>query len=429
MAKYFFSKSFYSENRRQFSELLAPRSLALISTYHAMPRSADQFFPHKPNPNILYLTGITQPETMLLVFPDCPNPAYKEILFISDRNESAEVWYGKRLSKEEARSISGIENVNWLSAFNTVLRDAMSYAENVYMDYNEYGSFSGPDYNKHIHFINELRNAYPLHNYKRAYPLIGSLRVQKKDEEIALLKKAIGITGKAIHKVMKVLKPGIAEYEIEAEISYAFTKNAARFHGFQPIVAGGINACCLHYNENNGVCNEGDLLLMDMGAEIEHYTSDITRTLPVNGTFSKRQKLIYNTVLNVQKQAFKMYVPGNTINNINTQTGQLMEEAILGIGLLKSEDVKKQPKDAPLYKKYYPHGVAHFLGMDAHDVGHKFLNLMPGMVLTCEPGIYIIEEKMGIRLENDVLITDKGPVNLSEEIPIEADEIETIMSN
>lgn len=421
------SSPFYTTNRKQFIDLLKPSSLAIINTLDPLPRSADQFFPHKPNPDLVYLTGISQEETVLFLFPDSPNPSYREVLFISDRNEALEVWNGRRLSKEEATLISGIKNVQWISNFETMLRDAMVMTENVYLDYNEYGGYSGFNDYKNLRFAKIILNNYPLHKYNRAYPLFLQLRINKKEEEINIIKDAIGISNKAFINVAENLKPGMFEYEVEAAISYNFTKNNARHHGFHPIVASGINACYLHYHENEAVCKKGDLLLIDMGAELNHYTSDISRVLPVSGKFNPRQKKIYNTVLNVLKKAEKLLVSDKTIITANTEVAAIIEEELINLGILKLKDVKKQNPDSPLYKKYYPHGVSHFLGMDAHDIGHRYIPLKPGMIVTCEPGMYIFEEQIGIRLENDILITDKGPVNLSKNIPIEIDEIESIM--
>ncbi len=420
-------KAFYTGNRERFAGLLKPASLALINTYDPLPRSADQFFPFKPNPNLYYLTGICQEETVLMLFPDSPNPAYREILFVSDRNEALEVWYGKRLSKEEATAISGVKNVQWLSAFETIVRDAMVMADNVYLDYNEYSGYSGFEDYKNLRFVNHIRTLFPLHNYLRAYPLLLKLRLNKKEEEITLLKHAIGITESAFRQLAQTLKPGMYEYEAEALLTYEYTRKDARAHGFQPIVASGINACYLHYNENNAVCKDDDLLLIDTGAEYHHYTSDITRVLPVNGKFTPRQKQIYNTVLDINRRAQQLLVPGKTIFEVNTAAAQMIEDELIKLGLLKAEDVKNQNPDAPLYKKYYPHGLSHFLGMDAHDAGHRYIPFEPGMIVTCEPGIYIFEEAIGIRLENDILITANEPVNLSESIPIETEEIEDLM--
>ncbi|MDD3875027.1 MAG: aminopeptidase P family protein [Bacteroidales bacterium] len=419
-------KNFYKDNRKALVTKMLSKSVLMISAGEMFPRSADQFFPFRANPNLYYLTGISQFETVLMLFPDSPNPEYREILFISDRDESKEIWNGKRLSKEEAQDVSGVKTVMWISTFQTVLRDAMLMAENVYLEYNEYSGYGGSDAFKNITFVQNIQQAFPLHHFYRAYPIIAELRAQKKETEINLLKKAIDITHFALERVMKTLVPGINEYEVEAEITYTFIKNNARFHGFQPIVASGINACYLHYHENISKCNKGDLLLIDIGGEYDSYTSDITRVFPVDGKFNKRQKVIYNAVLKVMKESNNLLVPGNTISFINEQSGLLMSDTLLEIGLLTKEDIKAA---GPLaYKKFMPHGLSHFLGMDAHDAGNKFVTLKPGMILTCEPGIYIFDEKIGVRLENDLLITEKKPISLSAQIPIEIEEIEEIMS-
>jgi len=421
------TRSFYEKNRKSVQKKMHPHSMLMVCAGDILPRSADQFYPYRANPNLYYLCGIPQPETILLLFPDCPNHDLREVLFISERNEAEEVRSGKRLSKDEAIKISGVKNIMWVSNFKQILRDIMGLCENIYLEYNEYAGYAGSDLYKNTLFIENIRKSFPLHTYYRAYPLIAAARCIKDVYEIALLQEAINITAEAMKRVAKKIKPKLAEYEIEAEITYTYLKNNARNHGFQPIVASGVNACYLHYNENSKICLSDELLLIDTGAEYFQYTSDITRVFPVSGRFNPRQKLIYNAVLKVLKEATSLYVPGQTISDINEEAGKLMTAVLTDIGLLDKNTLKKE--GAKAYKKWLPHGIAHFLGMDAHDTGHKFMPLKPGMVLTCEPGIYIFEEEMGIRLENDLLITTNGPLNLSNNIPIEIEEIEEIMNH
>jgi Xaa-Pro aminopeptidase len=312
-------------------------------------------------------------------------------------------------------------------SFTAVLQEVMNYAETVYLNNNEYIKFFTDVPGNQLRLAHELKERYPLHNYQRAAPLLTSLRVSKSEIEIELLRKACHITHKAFTRIAGFLKPGRYEFEVQAEMEHEFTMNRANGHGYYPIIAGGIDSCILHYIENDKLLNEGELLLLDFGAEYANYTADLSRTLPVSGKFSPRQRQCYDAVLRVFYKARELFTPGNTINSINEACWKMMEEEMTGLGLFTADDVQKQDPSAPLYKKYLMHGIAHPLGLDVHDVGSKFEPLKPGMVLTCEPGIYITEEKIGIRLENDILVTENGPVDLMADIPIEADDIEALM--
>lgn len=423
------NKNLFGKNREKLFAKLPENSLAIINSNDEMPRNGDQLFKFRQNSDLFYLTGINQPKTILLISPDNPNENFREILFTTQPTELFSTWYGHQADKNELTSISGIKNIMWLEDFEITLKDLMINAENVFLSSNEYIKFI-PDFPDRNHrFTLELKEKYPLHSYKRLAPILAGLRLIKEPEEIAAIQKACDITAKAFERVLKQTKPDIYEFQIEAEISYEFTVNAADAHAYYPIIASGENACTLHYIENRGICKNGDLLLMDFGCEIDNYASDCSRTIPVNGKFTERQKACYQSVLTVYKEILTHFVVGNTIDNLNKETNRLIEKELVKLGLFSEADVIAQNIGTPLFKKYFMHGVSHFLGLDVHDVGSKQIQFQEGMILTCEPGIYIKEEKMGIRLENDILITKDGPVNLMKNIPMEIEEIEKIMQN
>ncbi len=423
------NKNLFAKNREKLFAKLPENSLAIINSNDEMPRNGDQLFKFRQNSDLFYLTGINQPKTILLISPDNPNENFREILFTTQPTELFSTWYGHQADKNELISISGIKNIMWLEDFEITLKDLMINAENVFLSSNEYIKFI-PDFPDRNHrFTLELKEKYPLHSYKRLAPILAGLRLIKEPEEIAAIQKACDITAKAFERVLKQTKPDIYEFQIEAEISYEFTVNAADAHAYYPIIASGENACTLHYIENRGICKNGDLLLMDFGCEINNYASDCSRTIPVNGKFTERQKACYQSVLTVYKEILTHFVVGNTIDNLNKETNRLIEKELVKLGLFSEADVIAQNIGTPLFKNYFMHGVSHFLGLDVHDVGSKQIQFQEGMILTCEPGIYIKEEKMGIRLENDILITKDGPVNLMKNIPMEIEEIEKIMQN
>jgi Xaa-Pro aminopeptidase len=415
---------FHKENRKQFAGKLIPNSMAIFHSNDVFPRNGDQAFRFRQQSDFFYLTGIAQENSILLLFPDCPNPELREVLFITEPNESLQTWEGHKLSKKEATEISGLARIKWTGQFDMALTEAMSFAENVYLNTNEYAKFSTDVPYRDLRFAREIREKYPNHNYRRSAPLVYGLRTLKKPEEMEMIRKAIGLTGQAFGRVLKFVKPGVTEYQVEAEILHEFLFREHAAPAYHSIVASGINACTLHYTENNRKCADGDLLLMDFGAELGHYAADITRTIPVNGKFTPRQKDCYNAVLRVLWQGSRLLVPGRTIDQVNKEVNLLMEAEMIGLGLFTKEDVGRQDPEKPLYTRYFMHGVTHFLGLDVHDVGSKFEPLRPGMVLTFEPGIYIREENMGIRLENDFLVTGADAVDLASEIPVEAEEIE-----
>jgi Xaa-Pro aminopeptidase len=349
------------------------------------------------------------------------------VLFILKPDKKLEKWEGHKLTKQEAREISGIESVYWLEDFEVTLREVLLDSNRFYLNTNEYVKFFTEVPERNLRFAREMKTKYPLHQYHRLAPLVKQLRQIKSEDEVDLIRHACKITGKAFDRVLKNIKPGMKEFEVEAEVTAEFIRNGANGHGYAPIIASGLNACMLHYIDNDKTCNDGDLILMDFGAEYANYTADMSRTIPVNGKFTDRQKACYNAVLDVFKQAREMLVPGNTIDKVNKAVNKLMEKKMIALGLFTSEDVKKQDKENPLYFNYFMHGISHPLGLDVHDVGSKYEPFRPGMVVTCEPGIYIEEENIGIRIENDILITEEGPVDLMIDIPVEPDEIEAAM--
>lgn len=408
---------------------MKPKSLAIFLSNDVLPTNADGSMPFRQNNDLFYLSGIDQEETILLLFPDAPDNNHKEILFVRETNEHIAVWEGEKLNKDEAKKISGIQNVLWADQFESMLRVIALEADNIYLNTNEHARSDNTITTRQERFIPICREKFPLHHYERSAPLMHQLRSIKSPFEIELIKNACNITEKAFRRVLKFIKPGVKEYEIEAEILHEFVRNQSRGPAYQSIVASGKSACILHYIENSRECRDGDLLLMDFGAEYANYAADLTRTVPVNGKFNPRQKAVYNAVLKVMKEAKNMLRPGITLAQYNQEVGKIMESELIGLGLLKKEDIQKQDKNAPLYKKYFMHGTSHFLGLDVHDVGNRFEPIKKGMVFTCEPGIYIREEGIGIRIENDILVTDTEPVDLMAGIPIEIEEIEHLMSN
>ncbi|GIV34196.1 MAG: Xaa-Pro aminopeptidase [Chitinophagales bacterium] len=415
-------------NRKKFIRQLPKGGMALFLSNELMPRSADSTYPFRQHPDLFYLTGVDQEDTALILFPDCPIEKYREVLFVRKTSELIRIWEGDKLTREEAQKVSGIKTVLWKDEFEGVLKTVMYLAHTVYLNSNEHDRASArvPDYD--LLFARQLRERYPLHPFARTAPLMAELRAVKSKEEIRLIKQAIAITEKAFRRVLGFVKPGVMEYEVEAEITHEFIRNGASGHAYSPIVASGKSATILHYVSNDKPCREGELLLLDFGAEYANYAADLTRTIPVSGRFTKRQKEVYNAVLRIQREVFKLLKPGKCLDEVNKETGRLVTEELLRLKLLKSDEVKKQDPEQPLWRKYMPHGVSHFLGLDVHDVGNRYKPIRPGMVFTCEPGIYIREEGIGVRLENDVLVTRNGVVDLMKNIPIEPEEIEELMA-
>ncbi len=421
-------KSLFIGNRKRFRELIQKNSAAIFFSNDQQPRNGDQYFAYRQQSDFYYLTGIDQEKSILIIAPDIKTKKYREMLFLIKTNEKIAIWEGHKYTMQEAREISGIENISWIEDYELVLKEVMMVTPNIYLNRNEYPKFFPEIVGRNERLGSKIKSEFPLHNYLRSAPLLSNLRTIKSDIEIDLVKKSCELTNKAFKRALRKIKPGMFEFEIEAEIDHEFKINRANGHGYPPIIASGINSCVLHYTENDNECKDGDLLLFDFGAEYANYSADMSRTIPVNGKFSGRQKDCYNSVLHVLKEAIKLYVPGNTINMVNKRVNKLMENEMIKLGLFTQEEVDKQDKENPLFKRYFMHGTAHFLGLDVHDVGDKEEPFKPGMILTCEPGLYIREENIGIRLENDILITKDEPVDLMSAIPIEIEEIESLMS-
>lgn len=422
-------KDLFIQHRQNLSKLLPPNAMAIFHANDTMPTNADGTMGFKQNNDLFYLSGIDQEESILLLFPDTHEPKHREILFLKETNEHIAIWEGHKYTKEEATETSGISTIYWLPQFETVLHGLMTECEFVYLNTNEHTRAVIEVETRDARFIRYCQNTYPLHSYKRVAPLMHQLRAIKSTKEIELIRHACSITEKAFRRLLKFVKPGVAEYEIEAELYYEFLRNRSKGPSYAPIIASGANACVLHYIENNQICKDGDVLLLDVGAEYANYAADMTRSIPVSGRFTTRQKQVYNAVLRVMKEARQMLVTGNIWDEYHKEVGKVMEKELIGLGLLNATEVKNQDPDKPLYKKYFMHGTSHFLGLDVHDVGNKYRKFEPGMVFTCEPGIYIREEGLGIRLENDILITKEGNIDLMATIPIEAEEIEDIMNS
>jgi Xaa-Pro aminopeptidase len=418
----------FTENRKRFAKKLKNNSIAVFNANDMMPTNADGTMSFVQNADLFYLSGIDQEESILLIFPDAKDEEHREVLFLKETNERIAVWEGHKYTKEEASQASGIKTIYWTSQFKTIFKSLMSQCDSIYLNSNEHSRASIEVETRDSRFVKWCKAHYPLHRYMRSAPVMHEIRVIKSKIEIELIQQACAITEKGFRRLLTFVKPGVWEYEIEAELIHEFIRNRSRGFAYGPIVASGNNANVLHYVENNKQCKAGDVILLDVAAEYANYASDLTRSLPVSGKYSKRQRKVYDAVLRIQKEAMKMMKPGNTLEKLNKEVGELMEEELIQLKLLKSADVKKQDAGNPLYKKYFMHGTSHYMGLDVHDVGSFSRPFEEGMVLTCEPGIYIREEGLGIRLENDILITKKGFLDLMGNIPIEAEEIEDLMN-
>jgi Xaa-Pro aminopeptidase len=420
------SPELFVRNRRKLAGKLEKGSLAVIHSNDRMVRSGDQYYPYRQSPDLFYLSGIEQETTALLI---CPGQGEKkrEILFILKPDARLETWEGRKLDLEEARRISGIKTVLWMDDFKAVLRELVLQSTYIYCNILEMEKFK-PEYPlRDERMMSELKKDYPSHEYKRLAPLMAGLRSVKEPEELELIREAVAITKAGFQRILGTINPGVHEYEVEADLTHEFIRRGGG-HAFPPIVASGRNACMLHYIKNDQVCRDGDLLLMDFGAEYANYAADCSRTIPISGKFTARQRKLYEACLRVFRGARGLMVPGATIEKINREVGKMWEEEHIRLGLYSAAEVKKQPEDEPLYRKYFTHGTAHFMGLDVHDVGSKKEKLKPGMVLTCEPGIYLPEEGTGIRIENDILVTADGNEDLMGDFPIEPGEIERLMN-
>ena len=423
------SSTLFIKNRAKLIELLPPKSMVIISSNDIMPTNADGTMGFKQNSDLYYLSGLDQEETLLILYPDAPEDQYKEIAFVKETSELIEIWEGHKFTKQEAIEISGIKNIQWSSNFEQVLKTIIYSAEQIYLIDNEHIRNSSLVETQNDRLNLEIKEKYPLHKIERLAPLLNIIRMQKETIEIEALQKAIDITEKAFRRILKFTKPGVFEYEVEAEFIHEFIKNRSNGFAYTPIIASGSNACVLHYIENTLACKDGDMLLLDVGACYANYNADMTRTIPVNGRFTKRQKQVYEAVHDVLNFATQIMTSGTYWVDYQKEVEKYMESKLIDLGLFTRNDVEKQDKHQPLFKKYFMHGVAHHLGIDVHDVWDKYKPFASGMVLTCEPGIYIREEGLGIRLENNLLITDKGAVNLMNNIPIHWEEIETLMNS
>lgn len=404
-------------------------SIAVFNSNDIYPISADSTMPFQQHRDIFYLSGIDQEESILLMFPDASEEKHREILFLRETNEHIAIWEGEKLTKERAYEVSGIKTVYWLQEFDKIFFQLMTEAETIYFNTNEHYRQSVETETREDRFIKKTKEAFPAHRWAKSNPILQRLRSVKDSIEIDLLQQACNITEKGFRRILEFVKPGVWEYEIEAEFMHEFLRNRSKGFAYTPIIASGNNANVLHYVQNNQQCKAGDLLLMDVGAEYANYASDMSRTIPVSGRFTKRQREVYDAVLHVKKEATKMLVPGNYWKEYHIEVGKLMTEQLLKLKLIDKADVQNENPDWPAYKKYFMHGTSHHLGLDTHDYGILWEPMQPNMVFTVEPGIYIPEEGFGIRLEDDVVIQEKGePVNLMKNIPLEAEEIEELMN-
>jgi Xaa-Pro aminopeptidase len=421
--------SVYKNNRAQFSKALEPNSLAIFNSNDIYPISADSTLPFEQHRDIFYLSGIDQEESILVIFPDALEKKHQEILFVRETNEHIAVWEGAKLTKQQASSLSGIQTVYWLSDFKRIFQELTSQCDCFFFNTNEHYRQAVETQTREDRFIRWCKNTYPAHKVGKSNPILQRLRSVKSPEEIAQIQQACDITEKGFRRVLDFIEPGVWEYEIEAELAHEFIRNRSKGFAYTPIIAAGKNNNVLHYTENNRQCHKGDLILMDVAAEYGNYSSDLTRTVPISGRFSVRQKEVYAAVLRVKKEATKLLVPGTIWKEFHVEVGKLMTSELLTLGLLDKADLQNQNKERPAYKKYFMHGTAHHMGLDTHDYGLLHLPMEANMVFTVEPGIYIPEEGFGIRLEDDVIVQSEGiPLNMMKSIPVEIEEIETLMN-
>lgn len=428
--KYFpIASSLFVANRVKFSERMAEHTLAVFNSNDIYPISADATMPFQQHRDIFYLSGVDQEESILVLFPSASNPAHREVLFLRETNETIAIWEGEKLTKAKAFETSGIKTVYWLTQFPTIFKQLMAEAEGIYLNTNEHLRAKTEVETREDRFIKQVKVDYPAHQVHKSAPILHKIRSIKETPELELMQTACDITEKGFRRVLDFVKPGVWEYEIQAEFAHEFLRNRSQGFAYTPIIASGKNACVLHYIENNQPCLDGDVMLLDVGAEYANYSSDLTRCIPVNGRFTPRQKAVYNAVLHVKKEATKLLVPGTIMAEYHKQVGTLMEEQLVNLGLISMEDIKSQDPAWPAYKKYFMHGTSHFLGLDTHDVGLWHEPIQANMVFTVEPGIYIPAEGLGIRLEDDVVVQASGqPHNLMRNIPIEAEAIEDLMN-
>lgn len=422
-------RNLFIKNRKNFMAQMKPSSLAVFNSNDIYPISADSTMPFEQHRDIFYLSGVDQEESILVLFPDCPKEKHREILFLKETNEHIAIWEGEKLTKEAALATSGIKTVYWLQDLEKVMFEIMTQCDTVYINTNEHYRANVETETREDRFTKWLKDKYPAHSVAKSNPILQRLRSVKDPIEIDLMQKACDITEKGFRRLLSFVKPGVWEYEIEAELIHEFLRNRSKKFAYTPIVASGNNANVLHYIENNQQCKAGEVILMDVGAEYANYASDMTRAVPVSGRFSERQKAVYNAVNRVKNEATKMLVPGTMWAEYHVEVGKIMTSELLGLGLLDKADVQNEDPDWPAYKKYFMHGTSHHIGLDTHDYGILTEPMTANMVFTVEPGIYLPDEGFGIRLEDDVVIQETGePFNLMRNIPIEADEIEDLMN-
>ena len=423
------NKDLFIKNRANFISAMEPKSIAIFNSNDIYPISADSTMPFEQARDIFHLSGVDQEESILMLFPDAHAPEHREMLFLKETSELIAIWEGEKLTKEAAFETAGIKNVFWLDELDTVLKIVMAQADNIYINTNEHTRAKTIVETREARFVKRLKQDYPAHTFKKCAPIMHRLRSIKDSIEIDLMQNACNITEKGVRRILSFIKPGVMEFEIEAELMHEFLRNRSKGFAYTPIVASGNNACVLHYIENNQMCNDGAVILMDFGAEYANFASDLTRCVPVNGRFSSRQKDVYNAVLRVKTAAEKLLIPGVFMADYHVEVGKLMESELLGLGLIDQTDINNQDPKWPAFKKYFMHGTSHFIGLDTHDLGLWTEPIKAGMAFTCEPGIYIPEEGLGIRIEDDLIVQESGgPFNLMGNIPIEVEEIEDLMN-
>lgn len=425
------SSELFISNRKRLVQELKPRSLAVLNANDIMPTNSDGTMRFRQNSDLFYLTGVDQEESILILCPSFPDKKYREVLFLRETNDLIATWEGHKLTKQEARDISGIQTVMWTSEFSRLFNTmmVMGDTEHVYLNTNDHYRADSSVMTREMRFVKSCMEKYPLHHYERLAPVMHKLRSVKSQFEIDLLQEACNITEQAFRRVLKFVKPGVRENEIEAEFIHEFIRNGSRGFAYEPIIASGKNSCVLHYIENDKACHDGDILLLDVGAEYANYNADMTRSIPVNGRFTDRQKAVYNAVLRVKREAMKLLRPGVLYFEYHKEVQKIMEKELIDLKLIDKDDIKKQDADKPLFMKYFMHGTGHQLGLDVHDVGNMYHRMEEGQVWTVEPGIYIREEGLGIRIENNVVIQSDGVLDLMKNIPIEIEEIEDLMNS
>ncbi len=416
----------FANNRKRLAACLPTNALAVVNANDTCLTNADGSQNTICNSDLFYLTGVEQEQSILIVYPDADEEKHRELLFLREPTSENELWEGRKLTKKTAREITGVQNVHWLSDFPRLFHRLMCESDHVFLNSNEHKRAVIETETREARFVADTMRKYPLHNYRRLAQLMHRLRAVKSEQEIALIRKASELTASGFQRVLRFVSPGVAEYEVEAEFAHEFIRNGGRF-AYQPIIGSGINACCLHYVANESVCRDGELLLMDVGACYANYNSDMTRTIPVSGRFTRRQRQVYDAVLKIMRQCTASLAAGKKLKDWQKEAEQITERELVNLGLLTMQEIKRQDPDQPAFKKHFMHGVGHPIGLDVHDVGLIVNPIEPGWVITVEPGIYIPKENFAVRLENTVLVTKNGPVDLMSEIPIEAEEIESLM--